>query len=301
MKAIICERYGAPSFLSINEVSMPLIKPNEVLIKIKAATVATGDCVVRNATNPMIKLVFGWKRPRQPILGTDLAGIVVNVGSNVKKFKSGDHVIASTGMKFGGHAEYIAINENASIVKCLNTLSFAEATSIAFGGNAGLHYLRKANVKSGNKVLIYGASGAVGSSSIQLAKYFGAEVTGICSQKNVELVFSLGADAVVNYEEEGFIDKLGKFDLIFDAVGKTSKKNWLNNLSEQGNFFTVAKGLVKNNPDDLEILTSLLENKQLVAVIDRIYPMEQIIQAYEYVETGRKRGTVVLQIDSKSE
>lgn len=300
MKAIVCEKYGSTRYLQIKEIPTPLVKKNDVLIKIKASTVASGDCVVRNAS-PFVRLAFGWKRPRQPILGTDVAGVVERVGSNVDQFEVGDRVIASTGMKFGGHAEYVAVHEDSAIIKYSNSLSFEEATSIAFGGNAGLYFLRKASIKPGSKVLIYGASGAVGSSSIQLAKHFGAEVTGICSGRNSELIYSLGADLVVNYEEADFATKIGVYDVIFDAVGKTSKKNWQTNLTSKGKFLTVARGLVKENPADLRLLINLIEHKQLEPVVDKIYPMEQIREAYHYVETGKKRGSVVIQINKESE
>ncbi|ALR99963.1 NADPH:quinone reductase [Enterococcus silesiacus] len=296
MKAIVCEGYGSSELLKIKEVPTPTVKPNELLIKIGASTVASGDCVVKNAANPFVKIVFGLKRPRNPILGTDLAGVVEQVGKNVKNYKIGDRVIASTGMKFGCHAEYISLNEKKAITLIPENLSYEEAVTLAFGGTAALHFLKKVKIDKHTKILIYGASGAVGSSSIQIAKYFGAEVTGVCSAKNSEMVKSLGADHVLAYTSDAWKVDLEKYDYIFDAVGKTTKADWQNALKDDGNFATIAKGLVRASNADLFRLVELAENGQLKPVIDRVYPMSQIGQAYEYVESGRKKGNVVIEI-----
>lgn len=296
MKAIVCEGYSSSELLKIKEVPTPTVKSNELLIKIEAATVASGDCVVKNAANPFIKIVFGLTRPRKPILGTDLAGIVEQVGKDVKNYKIGDRVIASTGMKFGCHAEYISLNEKKAISIIPENLSYEAAVTFAFGGTAALHFLKKGKVDKQTKILIYGASGAVGSSSIQIAKYFGAEVTGVCSAKNSEMIRSLGADRVLAYTNDAWKMELEKYDYIFDAVGKTTKADWQNALKDEGNFATIAKGLVSAGSSELDKLVELAENGQLKPVIDRVYPMRQIGQAYEYVESERKKGNVVIEI-----
>lgn len=296
MKAIVCEGYGSSDLLKIKESPIPTVKPNELLIKIKATTVASGDCVVKNAANPFVKIAFELTRPRNPILGTDLAGVVEQVGKNVGTYKIGDRVIASTGMKFGCHAEYISLNEKKVITVIPENLSYEEAVTLAFGGTAALHYLKKVAINKQTKILIYGASGAVGSSSIQLAKYFGAEVTGVCSAKNRKMVMSLGADHVLDYTTDDLKMNLEKYDYVFDAVGKTAKKDWQNALKDEGNFATIAKGLVRASSSDLSRLVELAGNGQIKPVVDRIYQMSQIKEAYTYVESGRKKGNVVIKI-----
>ncbi|MCA5014429.1 MULTISPECIES: NAD(P)-dependent alcohol dehydrogenase [unclassified Enterococcus] len=294
MKAILCTRYDSFDGLRIEEVKKPSIKENELLIRIMASTVASGDSVVRRASNPFVKLVFGLSKPRNPILGTDLAGIVEAVGGKVTTFKVGDRVVASTGMKFGGHAEYIALDQTVAIAKIPEEQAFKDAVTLPFGGNAGLHYLNKMQKGNGKRLLIYGASGAVGSSTVQLAKIYGFHVTAVCSARNMDLVRSLGADIVRDYTSADWKEELGCFDHIFDAVGKTDKKQWKNHLNTNGTFYTIAKGFVKENAPNLDLLLSLAQKKQLKPVIDKIYSMEQIVDAYKLVESGRKRGNVVL-------
>ncbi|WP_207696714.1 hypothetical protein DOK67_0001978 [Enterococcus sp. DIV0212c] len=296
MKAIVCESYGSAEALKIKDIQTPIIKPNELLIKIKATTLASGDCVVKNATNPFIRIMFGFRRPRNPILGTDLAGVVEQVGSNVTQFNIGDRVIASTGMKFGGHAEYISLKEKSAIALIPENLSYEDAVTLAFGGTAALHFLKKVKINKQTKILIYGASGAVGSSSIQIAKYYGANVTGVCSTQNKEMIQTLGADYVLDYTKDDLKHNTEKYDFIFDAVGKTAKKDWEKSLSNEGKFATIAKGFIKVNIPDLKMLIALVENGQLKPVVDRVYQMNQIVEAYQYVESGRKKGNVVIQI-----
>lgn len=297
MKAIVCDKYDSLDDLKIKEVSMPKIKDHELLIRVMACTVASGDCVVRKASNPFVKLTFGLRKPRKSILGTDFAGVVAQIGEKVTKFAVGDRVVASTGMKFGGQAEYTALSQDAAIVKIPSSLSFQEASVLAFGGNAALHFLRKMGNERGSKLLVYGASGAVGSSTVQLAKYLGFEVTGVCSATNSELVRSLGADAVFDYTQADWMNDLGHYDFVFDAVGKTKKEEWKDHLVSGGSFYSIAKGLVKESPEYLALLVKLAAKKQIVPVIDRVYPMEQAREAYTYVESGRKKGNVVLSFD----
>ncbi|MGG5372754.1 NAD(P)-dependent alcohol dehydrogenase [Enterococcus sp. AZ196] len=297
MKAIVCEKYGSTEHLKIKELSIPKVKENDILVRVLATTVASGDCVVKNASNPFVRIIFGIQKPRNPILGTDLAGIVEKVGSNVTRFNIGDHIVASTGMKFGGHAEYISLNQNLAISKIPEKMSFKEASVLAFGGNAALHYLRKMKKKSNSKILIYGASGAVGSSSIQLAKHFGLEVTAVCSSNNIDMVRLLGADSTLDYTKIDWERSLKNYDFIFDTVGKTKQKKWDKYLTKNGKFYTVAKGLVKENTQDLELLVNLTNQDILRPVIDRIYTIDEVKEAYSYVETGRKRGNVVLDFE----
>jgi len=294
MKAIVCNAYSSDKDLVIKEMSKPVIREDEVLIRVMAATVASGDCVVRNANNLFMRIVFGLKKPRKPILGTDLAGVVEAVGKNVTKFKVNDHVIASTGAGFGCHSEYIALKESKAIVKIESTVPFNEAVTLAFGGLAGLHYLKKMKNINKSKILIYGASGAVGSSSVQLAKYYGFEVSTVSSFGNIDMLQSLGTDVAFSYTEDSWKKNLGQYDYIFDAVGKTNKKDWEQHLVAGGEYFTIANGYVKENVEDMELLVQLAKEKKLLPVIDKVYTMEQIVEAYKYVETNRKKGNVVL-------
>lgn len=241
-----------------------------------------------------MRLIFGLLKPRNPVLGTELSGEITDVGKDVNKFKKGDKVFAMTGMKFGAYAEYICIPENGVLALKPENITYLEASAVAFGGTAALHYLRKSNIKKDDKVLIYGASGSVGSSSVQIAKAFGAEVTGVCSSTNLEMVKYLGANKVLDYTKENFIQKLESYDIIFDAVGKISKSDFKKFLLPHGKFLSVSKGIAKELPDDLIILKKLIEEEKLKAVIDRCYPFEKIAEAHEYVDQGHKKGNVVI-------
>jgi NADPH:quinone reductase-like Zn-dependent oxidoreductase len=294
MKAVICEGYNTFDKLNIKEVPKPKINEDEILIKIMASTVSSGDSAVRKPPNSFVRLIFGLQKPRNSILGTEMAGVIEQKGANVTKFNVGDRVVASTGMKFGGHAEYCRLNQNLAIAKIPTSLSFADAVALPFGGSAALHYLRKMKKETTRKILIYGASGAVGSSSVQLAKYYGFEVTAVCSQSNVSLLYSLGADNVFDYTKKDWKADLEEYDYIFDAVGKTKSKQWKAYLDDNGRFFSIAKGFVKEKTADLELLVQLVNENKLEPVIDKIYTMDQIVEAYQRVESGRKRGNVVL-------
>ncbi|MGZ0132915.1 NAD(P)-dependent alcohol dehydrogenase [Priestia megaterium] len=300
MKAMVCTKYGKPDVLQLEEVENPIPKENEILIKIHATTVTSGDCRVRSFNSPLLswlpmRIVLGLRKPRKSILGVELAGEVEDVGKNVTRFKKGDQLFAMTGMKFGGYAEYICLPEKGTIAVKPENVTCEEAASISFGGTTALHFFRKGNIQAGQKVLIYGASGAVGTAAVQLASYYGAEVTGVCSAKNSELVKSLGANHVVNYQTEDFIKKGKRYDLIFDAVGKITKNQCKEALALNGQFVSVeGQGIAKVETKDLLFLKKLMQEERIKSVIDRCYSLEQIPEAHEYVETGHKIGSVVV-------
>ncbi|MGP6195951.1 MULTISPECIES: NAD(P)-dependent alcohol dehydrogenase [Priestia] len=300
MKAIVCTKYGKPDVLQLEEVKKPIPKENEILVKIYATTVTSGDCRVRSFNSPLLlwlplRIVLGLRKPRKSILGVELAGEVEDVGKNVTRFKKGDQLFAMTGMKFGGYAEYICLPEKGTIAVKPENVTYEEAASISFGGTTALHFFRKGTIQTGQKVLIYGASGAVGTAAVQLANYYGAEVTGVCSAKNSELVKSLGADRVIDYQNENFTEKQEKYDLIFDAVGKITKNQCKAALALNGRFVSVeGQGIAKVQTKDLLLLKKLIEEGQIKSVIDRCYSLEQVPEAHEYVETGHKIGSVVV-------
>ncbi|MDD9797221.1 NAD(P)-dependent alcohol dehydrogenase [Priestia megaterium] len=300
MKAMVCTKYGKPDVLQLQEVEKPIPKENEILIKIYATTVTSGDCRVRSFNSPLLlwlpmRIVLGLRKPRKSILGVELAGEVEDVGKNVTRFKKGDQLFAMTGMKFGGYAEYICLPEKGTIAVKPENVTYEEAASISFGGTTALHFFRKGTIQTGQKVLIYGASGAVGTAAVQLASYYGAEVTGVCSAKNSELVKSLGADRVIDYQNEDFTEKQEKYDLIFDAVGKITKNQCKAALALNGRFVSVeGQGIAKVQTKDLLLLKKLIEEGQIKSVIDRCYSLEQVPEAHEYVETGHKIGSVVV-------
>jgi NADPH:quinone reductase-like Zn-dependent oxidoreductase len=300
MKAMVCTKYGKPDVLQLEEVEKPIPKENEILIKIHATTVTSGDCRVRSFNSPLLlwlpmRIVLGLRKPRKSILGVELAGEVEDVGKNVTRFKKGDQLFAMTGMKFGGYAEYICLPEKGTIAVKPENVTYEEAASISFGGTTALHFFRKGTIQTGQKVLIYGASGAVGTAAVQLANYYGAEVTGVCSAKNSELVKSLGADLVIDYQNEDFTEKQERYDLIFDAVGKITKNQCKEALALNGRFVSVeGQGIAKVQTKDLLLLKKLMEEGQIQSVIDRCYSLEQVPEAHEYVETGHKIGSVVV-------
>ncbi|KOP75435.1 NADPH:quinone reductase [Bacillus sp. FJAT-21351] len=300
MKAMVCTKYGKPDVLQLQEVEKPIPKENEILIKIYATTVTSGDCRVRSFNSPLLlwlpmRIVLGLRKPRKSILGVELAGEVEDAGKNVTRFKKGDQLFAMTGMKFGGYAEYICLPEKGTIAVKPENVTYEEAASISFGGTTALHFFRKGTIQTGQKVLIYGASGAVGTAAVQLASYYGAEVTGVCSAKNSELVKSLGADRVIDYQNENFTEKQEKYDLIFDAVGKITKNQCKAALALNGRFVSVeGQGIAKVQTKDLLLLKKLIEEGQIKSVIDRCYSLEQVPEAHEYVETGHKIGSVVV-------
>lgn len=318
MKAAICTKYGETSFLQLREIAKPIPNENQILVKINASSVTSGDARIRRADPFIIRLIFGCKRPRKSVLGVVVAGEVESIGSKVSKFKVGDKVFGSTGMSWGAHAEYQCISEDGTLALIPDKLSYNEAAAIPFGGTAALHFLRKGNIQKGQKVLIYGASGALGTIAIQLAKQSGAEVTAVCSLINSEMVKSLGADKVIDYTSEDFTKSGIKYDIIFDTVGKSGFSSSLNALTTNGKMllasasigqmlrgsFTsmigskkVISGVIKETAEDMAYFKELIETGQLKAVIDQVYSLDEIAKAHAYVDTGHKKGNVIISMN----
>ncbi|MEQ1525340.1 MAG: NAD(P)-dependent alcohol dehydrogenase [Gallionella sp.] len=323
MKAIVYERYGSPDVLQLKEVEKPTPKNNEVLIKTHATTVTSADWRVRSLNVPVgfgliMRLVFGVSRPKQPILGSELAGVIESVGKDVRKFKVGDPVFAFSDASMGCHAEYKCMPEDGAVALKPPNLTFEEAAALSFGGTTALDFLRRGKLKSGERVLVNGASGAVGTAAVQLAKHFGAIITGVCSTANVELVKSLGASCVIDYTQEDFTQNGETYDVIVDTVGTAPFSRSKASLKEGGRLLMVLAGL----PDMLQIpWVSMTSSKKVIAgpavgcaedlrflaglaaagefkpVIDRCYPFEQITEAHRYVDTGRKKGNVVITLE----
>ena len=303
MKAVICTRYGPPEVLQLKEVPKPVPTDTEVLVKVYATTVSVADIRVRGFRVPcwfwpQARMFLGLRRPKRAILGSELAGEVESVGKDVKQFKKGDAVFASTNRQFGAYAEYRCLPEEGVMALKPSNTTFEEAATLPFGGLTALHFLRLGGIRGGQKVLVYGASGSVGVSAVQLAKAFGAVVTGVCSTTNVDLVKSLGADRVVDYTKEDFTDSSEKYDIIFDAVGKTSRSRSKRVLRQGGKFVSVMSGNAKLRAEDLIFLKELVEAGKLRPVIDRCYPMERIADAHRYVDGGHKKGNVVIAVRS---
>lgn len=326
VRAVICDRYGGPDVLHIGDVAQPLPRDDQVLVRIHAVAVTRADCATRQANRSSgfgfelaSRAIFGLRRPRQPILGGDFSGVVEAVGPAVKEFAVGDEVFASRGIRFGAYAEYISVPKASRIARKPKGLTFVEAAGITDGGLFALSPLLAANVRNGDEVLVYGASGAIGTAGVQLAKYFGAHVTAVTSTKNLELVKSLGPDQVIDYTKEDFTKNGQGYDVIFDAVGRHSFLRSRDSLKPGGRFlptdgadnlvrvFTTSfqnkkvvfpsRGVTKN---DLVFLKELIEAGKYRVVIDRTYAFEDVVEAHRYVDTGQKVGNVILAVAGRS-
>jgi NADPH:quinone reductase-like Zn-dependent oxidoreductase len=307
MRAAVCTRYGPPEVLQVREVDKPLPRRDEILIKIRATAVTSSDWFVRSAMpfapltiRVLIRLLVGMRRPRKPILGLVLAGDVERAGKSVQRFRAGDRVYAFTEFHMGAYAQYTCLRETGIVTSVPSSLTYEEAAAIVYGGLLALHYLRRGDVRSGHHVLIYGASGAVGTSAVQLAKHYGAHVTAVCGPTNVDLVKSLGADAVMDYTKVDTPGADKRYDLVLDAVGKrkTSKlKDACSKaLAPGGRYVSVDDGTPRMQATELALLTELVEAGKLKPVIDRHFPLEQIAEAHRYVEQDHKKGNVIVSV-----
>lgn len=309
MKAVICTKYGPPEVLQIKVVEKPVPKPDEVLIKILATTAHIGDTKIRRFEpgmgpvkdiffKPVMRIILGFTKPRKQILGMELSGEIEAVGKDVTLFKVGDPVFASTEFRFGTYAQYCCLPEKGILaIKPVN-MTHEEAAPVSNGAITALIHMRRADIKKGDKVLIYGASGSVGTYAIQIAKDYGAEVTAVCSTSNVELVKSLGADKVIDYTKEDFTQSGENYDVIYDAVGKIKPSKRKKALSKSGQYLNVLtmSGNIKLKVEDLNTIKELCESGKLKTVIDKIYPLEEIVEAHRYVDKGHKKGNVVITV-----
>jgi NADPH:quinone reductase-like Zn-dependent oxidoreductase len=317
MKAIVYTQYGPPEVLQLKEVEKPTPKDNEILLRVRATAANSGDWRIRRADPFAVRLFFGLTKPKISILGSVFSGEIEEIGKDVLFFKVGDQVFGSTDMRFGAYAEYKCLPENGTLALKPNTITHKEAAVIPFGGTTALHFIKKVNIKKGQKVLIYGASGAVGTAAVQLAKHFGANVTGVCSTANINLVKSLGADNVIDYTKEDFTQNGETYDVIFDTVKKISFSRSLKSLNKNGTMILsaagiaemfqglwtsmtsnkkVMSGVISQTAGDILFLKELIETNKMKPVIDRTYPLEQTAEAHTYIEKGHKKGNVAITV-----
>lgn len=317
MKAITFQAYGAPSVLTVTEVPRPVVKEDQVLVRILSTAVNSGDIRIRKADPWAVRLIYGLSKPAGLILGAVFSGEIETIGKNVTKFKKGDQVFGITGIKLGAHAEFVCLPEDGAIAIKPAKLSHIEASVIPFGGTTALYLLRKGNVAKGQRVLIYGASGSVGAAAVQIAKSFGAHVTAVCGTANMEMMKSLGADAVIDYKQNDLGSIRKQYDVVFETVDKLPFATAIKLTKEHGTLILgsagagdmlrgqwaamtgtrkVISGIVKLTASDMDFLSSLVQANKLIPVIDRTYPFEQAAEAHTYVERGHKRGNVALVI-----
>jgi 2-desacetyl-2-hydroxyethyl bacteriochlorophyllide A dehydrogenase len=323
MKAIVLTKYGSPQGLQLTEAEKPTPKDNEVLIRVRATTVTAGDAEIRTLKFPIwlmfpIRIYVGFIKPRNFVLGQELAGDIVSVGKNVTRFKKGDAVFGTTGFRFGAYAEYTCLPEAGGLAIKPSNMTYEEAATVPVAGIEALHFMKKANIHSEEKVLIVGAGGSIGTIGVQLARYFGAEVTGVDSTGKLDMLRSIGADHVIDYTQEDFTQSGQTYDVIFDVMGKSSFSGSIQSLKPNGRYLLggnsgpsrllrgrwvsmtgskkVIVGAASQKTEDLVFLKELIEAGKLKSVIDRSYPLEQTAEAHRYVETGQKKGNVVITV-----
>ncbi len=302
MKAAVFNQYGRPQVLEVMDIEKPICKPHEILIKVMAAPVNSGDVrvrglVVKGFMKIIMRLVLGLTKPRKPVLGSVFAGVVESTGSKVTKFTPGDRVFGSTGFQFGCHAEYICVRENSVVAKMPATVGYAEAAALPFGWQTAIHFLTRANIKDHKnaKVLVYGATGSVGVAALQLAKYYGATVTAAVSTRGIALAEALGADEIIVYDRQKLTNVQQKFDIVFDAVGKISNVERKLLLQKSGVFKTVGGlEIATERVEQLHLISKICNEGKCKPVIDKAYTLNEIVEAHRYVDTGRKKGNVVV-------